>query len=252
MAALVGSVFLPVLGQAQVLLSDNFDGYADQAAFQTAWPVITGTGGTLSTTQAVSGAFSVNYPLTAQRNGRSFTESGNPSASASITFSFNFYDSDVAASPYRMYGTILDGAASASGQLISLGLNNNLTSAAQGGNFYMARILGYTPPGQAAGDFFKLNDNPLLLRTTGWHNLSVTITDTAFNFYVDGSLAETVANTLTLRSYDSVRLGSGVSSTREAFFDNVSVTVNAVPEPTTGALIALGLSGLLVLRRQRN
>ena len=35
-----------------VLLQDNFDSYANQAAFNAVWPATVGTGGTLSTAQA--------------------------------------------------------------------------------------------------------------------------------------------------------------------------------------------------------
>ena len=57
-------------------------------------------------------------------------------------------------------------------------MNNNQTIANSGGNFYMARILGYTVPTTAdpdggpaesvggAGAFFKLNDTGVGLRTT--------------------------------------------------------------------------------------
>jgi len=43
-------------GRAAVFLNENFDGYADQAAFQVAWP-INGTASTLlNTEQSVSRA----------------------------------------------------------------------------------------------------------------------------------------------------------------------------------------------------
>ena len=120
----------------------------------------------------------------------------------------------------------------------------------------MARILGYTVPTTAdpdggpaesiggAGAFFKLNDTGVGLRSTGWHNLAVEITNLDFKFYVDGILAETVANSFTLRSYDRVRLGSGLSSLNEAYFDNISVETNPVPEPSAVALCLLGAAGL--------
>src|SRR6267142_6862519 len=209
---------------AAILLQDNFDGYADQAAFQAAWPAIAGNvTGTLSTAQAFSSPNSFyisssGSTATSPRNGRSFAESGNPSASNPITFSFDIYDTNAAAQPFRQYENLQDSASpGGAGQLVSLGLNNNHSRATDGGNFYMARILGYTPvayqpstdpvlfpnPAPASGAYFKLNDDPTLLRTTGWHNLKVTITDVDYRFYVDNQLAEVVGNTLTLRSYDN-------------------------------------------------
>jgi hypothetical protein len=246
-AVIVCAAIIPTLANAQILVNDNFDSYADHTAFTNVWTPI-GTSGTLSALQSVSAPNSVNMATTAQRNGRSFTESGLAAGLTAIRFSLDYYDSDSTAAPYRQYANLQDGASpGGSGQLVSLGLNNNLLSAADGGNFFMARILGYN-----SNNYFKLNDNPSLLRTTGWHNLAVIISDLDFKFYVDGQLAETVAQTgLTLRSYDVVRIGSGLSSTREVFYDNVRVEVIQVPEPTTAALLGLGLSGLIAARRMR-
>ncbi len=232
-----------------MLLHDSFDSYADQAAFASAWtPVGQAASGALQSSNWVSASQGVYYGTTAQRNERSFTESGTATAFDSITFSFNYFDYDAQASPYRQYANLQDGTSpSSGGQLISLGLNNNLTASADGGNFYMARILGYN--GNA---YFKLNDNSTLLRTTGWHNLAVTISDVDFQFFVDGMLAETVPQTgLTLRSYDVVRLGSGLSSTNPTFFDDVQVLISQVPEPTIAAFLGLGLCTLIGFRRFR-
>ena len=72
-----------------------------------------------------------------------------------------------------------------------------------------------------------------------------------FRFFVDGILSKTVSQTGTLRSYDHVRLGSGVSNAgNESFFDNVIVSVNPVPEPSTIALALLGGAGFLLLGRR--
>ena len=136
-----------------------------------------------------------------------------------------------------------------------MGLNNNQTSAANGGNYYMARILGYNPNetgATTAGSFFKLNDVGAPLRSTGWHNLSVVISDVDFRFYVDGILSETVLQAGTLRSYDHIRLGSGLSNAGvDSYFDNVRVEVVTVPEPGMAALLGLGFSGLIALHRRR-
>ena len=129
----------------------------------------------------------------------------------------------------------------------------------------MARILGYTPtlvdpnggPNEegtlSSGSVFKLNDYGVGLRSTGWHNLGVRISNTTFEFYVDGLLAETVANAFTLRSYDSVRLGSGLSSTTAAFYDNVNVELNPppIPEPSALNLTAMLVGTWFFIRKPR-
>jgi hypothetical protein len=220
-----------------VLLSDNFDSYADSTAFSNVWNEVIASKvtGTLTNATNVSAPNSVSYDTTgAQRNGRLFTESGLPAATNAVSFSFDFYDSNAALSPYRQYANLQDGTApTSSGQLVSMGLNNNLTSSAEGGNYYMARILGLAGnPGGTASAYFKLNNPEAPLRSTGWHNLKVIITGTEYNFYVDGILSKTVANTGTLRSYDVVRLGSGVSATATANFDNVIISIPGEEGPT--------------------
>lgn len=234
---------------AAVLVQDNFDGYADQAAFLAAWPAVGATAsGTLSTAQAQSPPNSINYAATpAQRNERTFTESGVPAADSIVVFSFDFYDANADLNPYRQYANLQDGAGpSSGGQLVSMGLNNNLISTAEGGNYYMARILGFN-----ANAYFKLNDTGAPLRSTGWHNLAVEISPVDFKFYVDGILSETVLQSAAgsvLRSYDVVRLGSGLTSTSEAFFDNVRI--ETVPEPSSSMVAVLGLSACLLRRRR--
>ena len=281
-------LFCPVLlaGTAAVspaanIFFDNFEGYADQAAFEAAWAPI-GTvapvGATLATDQASSPLQSVRIDGTAtsgqQRNQRSFAESGLIDALTAITFSFDFYDSNPAAAPYRQFSVLQDGTGTATGQIIGMGLNNNQGYNDSGGNFYMARITGYTPlatdpdggPGESStlssGMYFKLNDfanSPL--RSLGWHNLKVIIgTDDGqsadFAFYVDNILAERVSNVgaaAQFRSYDYIRIGSGYSNAgNAAWYDNFSVDVITVPEPSALVLGLVGLAALAgCLRRQR-
>jgi hypothetical protein len=270
----------PVLVQGQILLSENFDSYASQAAFEAVWTPIAGTAptsGTLTTDQFVSPMNSIRIDGTTttgqQRNRRSFTESGAITTPNLIAFSYDFYDSSASAQPYRQYANLQDSTApTGTGQLVSMGLNNTQTSANSGGNYYMARILGYNvvttadPDGGPAesvsgsGVYFKLNDFGVGLRSTGWHNLKVEIStddalSTDFVFYVDGVLAEKVSNVGTaaaFRSYDNVTLGSGVSNAgNAAYYDNFLVEMAPVPEPGVTALLGIGLSALVALRRSR-
>jgi hypothetical protein len=267
---------------AQVLVNDTFDTYADQTAFEAVWTPI-GTvapiSAELSTLQSVSAPNSVRVPGTAtnsqSRNQLTFTETGAPSTTSRIVWGFDFYDSAPTASPQRNHSNLQDGTApSATNQLVAMGFNNNQTGANSGGQFYMARILGYTVPTTAdpdggptesvggAGAFFKLNDFGVGTRSLGWHNLRLEMSSddglsTDYEFFVDGVLAERVSNVGTaasIRSYDVIRIGSGLSNgSTEAFFDNMFLEVQsvAVPEPSTLALAGLGGVGLLVRRLRR-
>lgn len=265
---------------AGVILSDNFDNYANQAAFEAAWPAIgtvAPTSAELSNAQSVSASNSIHTPGTAttgqNRNRRTFTESGTLGIGDQLIFSFDFYDSAPAGAPQRNFANLQDTTAPGSAnQLVSMGLNNNQTGANSGGQFYMARILGYTVPTTAdpdggpaesvggAGAYFKLNDFGVGARgtTAGWHNLKAILsTDdgvaTDYAFYVDNVLAEKVSDVGgagTLRSYDNVTLGSGVSNgSTEAFFDNARVEFVPAPEPASFAL--LGIAAVTFFRRRR-
>jgi MYXO-CTERM domain-containing protein len=263
---------------AGTIVQDNFDSYASQAAFEAIWTPI-GTvaplSAELSTAQASSGPNSVHVPGTTvnsqSRNRLTFAESGSLSTLSLITWSFDYYDSSPGTSPQRNFANLQDGTApSLTGQLIAMGLNNNQSSANSGGNYYMARILGYSPPttdpdgGPAeggtlgSGAYFKLNDFGVGLRSLGWHNLKVEISSddglsADFAFYVDNQLAEKVQNVgtaATFRSYENITIGSALSNgSTDAYFDNMFLST-AVPEPTCAALGLLGL-GLLLRRRQR-
>jgi len=228
---------------ATVFLNENFDGYADQTAFQAAWTANTTTA-TLSTEQAFSPTQSVKGLTTTTRNLRTFGEMGTLTGSPDLViFRIRYYDSAGSASAYRQYAELDDGTApSASMQLIALGLSNNLVS-----NNYMARVLGYTPSGGTSGSFFKLDDVGAPTRSTGWHKLEARISDTDVKFYVDDVLSKTAdTSALTDRSYDTAKVGSNLTSTQVAYFDDVYV--ERTPEPATALLLVTG--GLLMRRRR--
>jgi hypothetical protein len=272
--------------QAQVYVNDNFDGYADQAAFEAVWTPLGCAAGAAAcgtfTPQSVqlNQDTSVSAPNSvyqgditevgtnsnAQRNRYTFATAAAEANDTpqlvpgqKLTFSFDFYDNAPALSPYRQYAQVMDGTVgTGTNQLIAMGLNNNQTAANSGGNFYMARIVGYNPtavpdpqggPAESVGGsgaFFKLNDyGTSPLRSEGWHNLKVEISTSTtastagydYNFYVDGALAETVSgvgSTLTFgtkRRYDNVVVGSGLTAVQDGFgyYDNFFLELT---EPT--------------------
>jgi hypothetical protein len=249
-----------------VLLEDNFDTYPTQVDFETAWPAFFNStlaafhpSMTLSNEQSVSPTNSVKNPgvstaagtAASPRNFRLFDDSGLPASDNLVHFEFKFYDSNPTAAPYRAFSGMFNNAApSSSGGLVQIGLNNNQTASANGGNYYMGRVFGYDPliDGETVGGngaFFKLNGPGAPLRSLGWHKLGVTVSDVDFKFYVDDILSRTVLRSqgfngvpITIRSFDEIRLGSGVSNLDNAsYVDDVSVVLNPVivTPPTNNA-----------------
>jgi len=228
---------LMVAGAAQattILINDSFN-YANQAAFQAVWAQDSTTAPvTLSSEQAFSPTMSVKASTTAMRSSQVIAETA-ASAAEPIVFKFRYYDSGGAA--YRQYAELIDAAGTGNGQIIAMGLNNNLTS-----SYYMARIVGFN--GSA---FFRLDDAGAPARSVGWHLLEAEITPTAVKFSVDGVLSKTAdISSFVVRSYDKVRLGSNLSSGNVAYFDDVYLA--KLPEPS--ALVLL-LAGMPLLRRRR-
>jgi MYXO-CTERM domain-containing protein len=236
-------------GSATVFLNEHFDSYANQAAFQGVWTVPSGSASlTLTNDQSVSPNQSIEGLTTATRNLLTLSEIGFLNGSSdTVIFRFNFYDSNGSAAAYRQFAELDDTTApSGSGQLFAMGLNNNIAS-----TYYMARILG-GDGGAGVSAFFKLDGAGAPTRTTGWHTLEADIKDTSVNYYVDGILSKTVDITaLTDRSLDTVRVGSALSSTQVAYFDDIYVERLTVPEPSVAALGLLGAGALAMLRRRR-
>ncbi len=190
----------------------------------------------------------------AERNQITFPASPTVNVGDKLSFSFDFYDIAPTAAPYRQYINLQSSLAVGTlpaGQLLSMGMNNNQGAAVSGGNYYMTRVLGYSNPtvdpdggpdeALAATNYVKLNDydptptdsvadGPGARGTTAaWHNLKVEITtangtDTDYNYFVDGVHAEhiNVAGS-SPRTYSAIRLGAGLSSTNDAYFDNLLV-----------------------------
>lgn len=234
---------------AAVLINDNFEGYANQAAYEAAWtPTTAGQSTTWTTDQASSPTHSISAPAVAGfRNERNFGENA-ANAFQQIVWSFRFYDSASTANNYRQYSEMINGAGTGTADIVAMGLNNTLT-VPNGANFYQARLTS-VDGGAGSSLFFPLNGAGAPTRSVGWHELKAIVGLTSVEFFVDGVSAKTVALAAAGqgKSYERIRIGSNISSPSGiAYFDDQFLSV--VPEPTT--LAALGAAGLVFGRRRR-
>lgn len=253
---LSGAVLSTLLvSNASADLFDNFDSYANKAAFDAAWTVSVGTGLDLNTVEFVSGPNSIKNPGTlAQQSRRAMT----PMAANILDFSFSFYDYQTGNS--RDYGMVYSRAGGGAwtdglNNLLAIGKNNNITTTK-----YYGRVS--TATGAVYGDgaasvtatWFALTG--AADRSVGWHTARITGENdlispgmVLYKFYIDGVLGGSVRNVANV-NYNWTVMGSGLSTSPQPLaFDNVAVT--ATPEPGTFAFAALGIGTLLFLRKFR-
>lgn len=240
---------------AAVYLSEDFEGYnAGDLTSQSSWTTAASASLQVSTDHAAGGSNSaLAQAITGgsgnnagERNLIQFEAIGTPTANNRVVFSFDFLDTSPSADPYKQFATIQSPVPQGGAYIVYLGLDSSLTSADQGGNYYMAGIRNHDDHAM-----FKLNEGGAITRTDDWVNLKVEISDTEFRFYVNDVLAKTVATTLAAaNTYDRVRIGSGVGDPgADAYYDNI--TVYTIPEPATWSAILAGSALLAVLGARR-
>jgi hypothetical protein len=240
------------------IFADNFDSYADQAAFNAVWNVgLAGGGGTLSTEQAFSPTQSIKQGTIAQQSGHDIAPTSGSDAQP-LLWSFRFYDSTQTAN-LRQFATIRDNSP-ALAQLVAMGAYSDTTltkdrftglsaTAAQLNTYYACRVAFAPGPG-----WFILNGQGAPTRSTGWHELTAVFKDTTVEFFVDGvsalsGLSTSYASAPGAITFDRVTIGSGLSSANGVgYYDNVLVQV---PEPSAMALVGLGCLALLSFRRRQ-
>ncbi len=219
--------------QAQVLFTENFDSYADQAALDAVWPPVNVSSNiTLTVTnRSTSGANSVYQGAASQSSyhGASFSLAGT-----NLYYRFNFYDAN-ADNSARSYGRLESRAGTdysgALSQQLSLGRYNNITSSTK----YYGRASSATSAVYANGatnvtsTWFQLAGAANV--KVGWHLAEVVgapdpanpTTKTIMKYYVDGVLGGSVANLNNL-TYNWSVLGSGISQAgKEMWYDDVTV-----------------------------
>jgi len=256
--ALLGALALASAANAQVVFSDNFDSYPNQAAFNAAWNVSVSGGGGIVSRDHGSSFFDqcIEQDLTGKASGKNFTATSGSDAQP-LVWSFQFYDSTQTAN-LRQFASIRDNTPELA-QLVAMGAYNDTTltknlftgasvTAADLNTYYACRVAFGPGP-----NWFILNTEGVPTRSTGWHELMAVFGSTTADFYVDGVLGMAdvpYAASAGALTFDRVTVGSGLSSANGVgYYDDVLVMV--VPEPSALALSILGGFGLLVRRMRR-
>jgi len=247
---------------ANVIINDNFDGYANQAAFQAVWAP-SGTSGTLSSDISNSAPNSIrNAAGSTQRNDFTFSASTATDVIATdanpLVWSYSFYDDPANIVPAgntlgRAYGQLIGrNSSGALNQVLAMGLwngnspkaSNNVTSTLTELRQYYAIRVAFSP-----GTNWIVLDT-VAQRSAGWQEMKAVIGSTQVEFFINGVSGGTWNHSTSEggTGWYQARIGSGLSTTAAVNFDNYRLSV--VPEPSALALSTLGLAGLIRLRRR--
>lgn len=231
---------------ASANMFDNFDSYANQAAFDAVWTP-TGTAMQLITTQPVPPVSAPNmiYQTTAAMQSRRAVA---PVAAGDLYFRFDFYDERGTGSLARTYGMAYGrGGAGAwtdpLTQIIAVGKYNSTATTK-----YSARVAF------GSSNWFTLDLGPD--RSIGWHTAEVfgNLTNATYDFYIDGIFSGSAPMGNQAVVFNWAVMGSGLTSTHGMYFDNVYLgekPVEPIPEPMSMALAGLGLAAVGAIRRRR-
>lgn len=229
-------------------MSDNFDSYADKAAFDAVWTPTSGGGMLLITDQPVPPVSPPNmiYQTTAALQSRRAVA---PVAAGDLYFKFDFYDERGTGSLARTYGMAYGrGGAGAwtdgLTQIIAVGKYNGIATTK-----YSARVAF------GSSNWFNLDLGPD--RTVGWHTAEVfgNLDTATYDFYIDGIFSGSAPMGNQGVVFNWAVMGSGLTSTHGMYFDNVFLgekPVEPIPEPMSMALAGLGLAAVGAIRRRRS
>ncbi|HOB75110.1 MAG TPA: immunoglobulin domain-containing protein [Phycisphaerae bacterium] len=236
------------------ILADDFQAYANQAAFEAVWADTGNSPYYLSTSLGNPGASVVMPSPSANYLGRYYRSLGakyTGTAASPLVVSCDFW-LDPAGAPnwtgarhtidLRGYSGTVFGQGTIE-NLVAIGVHNNSAD-----TFSTTRYQGRVVNG---AEWQTLDEGSAPARSGGWHQLKIVITDSQIQFYVDGVLSETETRPNNY-GFDWVVLGSDLTAAGfQAAVDNVVVSGGVIlPEftahPQSQSLCAGGTASFSV------
>ena len=257
LALVFGFQAAAVIAAPGVILNDDFESYADQAAFASAWIEDGSSPYYLDNTRGHNSAQSVKLESASGGGGvtdRWFRDLGstyNGTDAEPLVFSYDLYLNESGGSTMWDYAFNSCDIRSYSGggykqgdlqDLVSIGVSWYTDQTRyQGRNIIAGQYdspLGYV----------ALDASTAPQRSSGWHEMKVVITSSKITYMVDGAIGKELPKSLS-QGINCVVLGSGVISDHVMWVDNLKVEI--VPEPASLSMLALGAVALIRRRKGR-
>jgi hypothetical protein len=240
-------------GANVTVFADNFDSYANDAAFKAVWNGATGAVPTLDVGYGKNGTNGVYVQggAVVQKNFAAQTISD----AKPIVVEFDYWDEITGAADRNTLGIRSSGIFYEFGEMNTLDDGSNWPANGVSKQGYGMRIVyGGAPVGVVGSTWWAATTTKLTSTgADGWHHFKATIKGTSTVLQVTLGNGNVYTRSLTTttaagKTLDNVRMGgpSGISSSGYSDFDNVNIYTT--PEPAS--MLLLGLGGLLLRRRR--
>lgn len=217
-----------VSGVTQLLWQESFDTY-DQAAFEAAWPVLTGSTQpepVLSSEQSASCPNSMKQPgggdgATLIRRAHSLPSAFNGTDEEPLWFTYYFYHGANTNQRHYLELRRYDGGGTSGSlqKIIALGTwNASPTPASE----YAARDVF----GGGALNWFRLG---ITHNSNAWNKMQIKISASEVSFYINDVLGETIPRVGSADGFTAIVIGSGLSNPAgiDAYWDSMSFSTGA-------------------------
>jgi hypothetical protein len=232
--------------RATIIMSENFDSYADTAAMSAVW---TGTVGTLSNTLSYSPNNSAAHPGGAVRIYAPGIGTATPTATQNLVLTAKIYDDALVAND-----RITVGLRTGANPLFEMGRHNTFTAPPTGTNTYGIRALSLGNGISPSPDWraFPNGSGGAIPATAGWHTYEATFSianglTVTLDLLSDGTIDSTLHfsgnGTSPFGNFTDLRFGGPSNSSSAgggANFDDIRLEL--VPEPSS--FLMIGLLGL--------